>query len=58
MLNKRFWRLRYFKCPICGAVNTAPKTEGLTHKGHIKTMYCFMCKRETDQIQIDADKTR
>ena len=58
MLRKSYWRLRYFKCPLCGTVTTAPKTEGTSHRGHVKTMYCYVCLRDTNHVQIDTDKAR
>lgn len=58
MIRKNQWRLRYFKCPECGTVTTAPKTDGLSHVGHIKTMWCYVCKADRDHVQIDTDKTR
>lgn len=58
MIRKSCWRLRYFRCPVCGTVSTAPKTDGWSHTGHIKTMWCWVCKAERDHVQIDADKAR
>lgn len=37
---------------------TAPKLHGPTHTGHIKTMYCPMCREDRDFIQTDKDKTK
>lgn len=58
MLRKSHWRVRYFKCPVCGTVVTATKTDGPSHNGHVKTMYCYVCMRETDHVQFDSDKAR
>ena len=57
-MPKRASLLRYFKCSWCGAIATAPRTHGKTHAGHIKTMWCYVCKRERDFVQIDQEKTR
>lgn len=58
MIRKQRWRVRYFKCPVCGTVVTATKMDGLSPPGHIKTMYCWKCKEERDHIQFDSDKAR
>lgn len=58
MLRKPYWRVRYFKCPVCGVVVTATKTDGSSYTGHIKTMYCYKCKVDRDYIQFDSDKAR
>lgn len=55
---KRKGRLRFFKCPTCGAIITAPKLHGITHVGHLKTMYCFVCGTNRDFIQVDSDRIR
>ena len=55
---RRKCNLRYFKCPVCSAMLTAPKKYGITHTGHIKTMYCFVCGTERDFVQVDSEKTR
>ena len=57
-MPKRASLLRYFKCSWCGAIATAPRTHGKTHAGHVKTMWCYVCKRERDFVQIDQEKTR
>lgn len=44
---------RLFACPVCGTVAPATKYHGKTKPGHIKTMWCHICKAETDHIQID-----
>ena len=55
---RRKCRIRYFECPECGATLTAPKVYGMTHAGHIKTMWCFRCGAERDFVQTDSDRTR
>ena len=57
MLRKRTI-LRYFKCPWCGAIATAPRTHGNTHSGHVKTMWCYVCKCSRDFVQFDSEKGR
>lgn len=45
-------QLREMKCTICGQVMYVSKhMRHMTPKGHIKTMYCPICKQETDFIQ-------
>lgn len=46
-------QVRWFTCPVCGALNPATKAEGRAHRGHIKTMYCYRCREERDQEQTD-----
>lgn len=43
---------RLFQCPDCDSTTYAPKVKRRTRIGHIKTMWCIHCKRETDQVQI------
>ena len=47
--------LREFKCPDCGTFMRAAKHR-LTEKGHIKTMWCPMCKEERDFVQVGYTK--
>lgn len=58
MKCRRHTRIRYFQCPVCHAVLTATKHKGITGTGHIKTMYCYVCKRDRDFVQVDSDITR
>lgn len=51
-------RIRYFQCPVCGVVLTAPKHNGITHSGHVKTMYCYICGKNQDFVQIDSERVR
>lgn len=44
---------RIFVCPECGEKRDAIKYEGKTKPGHIKTMWCFSCEKETDHLQIE-----
>ena len=46
-------QIRYFRCLVCGAQNPATKCQGRTSPGHIKTMYCFRCREDRDQEQMD-----
>lgn len=40
------------KCTECGNVNTLFRDSGWRKKdGHIKTVWCFKCKKETDHIE-------
>lgn len=46
-------QLRRFECTVCGAVNYAPKRNGKTNDGHIKTFYCYRCQKKRGQVQRD-----
>ena len=46
-------QVRYFRCMECGNVSPATKTRHKTSKGHIKDMYCYVCKRETKHEQTE-----
>lgn len=40
------------KCPKCGLIMTIPRRESSKRKeGHIKTMYCGICKETRDFIE-------
>lgn len=53
--NKTRYVMRYFKCPICSTILTASKTmKRMTNKGHIKTLYCPICKETRDFVQFDT----
>lgn len=43
---------RVFKCPVCGDKRICLKRRN-TAVGHIKTMYCYVCKEDRDFIQIE-----
>lgn len=53
----RFVFLRWFKCPVCGLVLSAPKHAG-DAPGHIKDMWCPTCKAEQKFEQTDTQKIR
>nr|DAF83350.1 MAG TPA: 50S ribosomal protein bL37 [Caudoviricetes sp.] len=44
---------RIFECSACGCRSPATKWRGQTHPGHVKTMYCYKCRKETDHIQVE-----
>lgn len=46
-------QIRHFRCLTCGARNVATKMQGKTYPGHIKTMYCYRCRKERDQEQTE-----
>lgn len=46
-------QIRVFLCPECGTKVSATKTKAKTKAGHIKTMYCYVCKKYTDHVQVD-----
>ena len=49
--------IRRFKCPVCGADATAPKLSR-TGNGHVKTMYCHVCKEQRNFVQVGLDRIR
>lgn len=51
--NPRSIQLRRFRCKECGTVVPATKTLHKTSIGHIKHMYCYVCKRETEHEQTE-----
>lgn len=51
-MKKRKSFYRDFKCPICGFKTVAPKKRQ-TKTGHIKHMYCPICKDMSGFEQID-----
>lgn len=52
-MSKRKPQIRTFRCTVCGTRMVATKARGKTGIGHIKHMWCFMCKERTEHIQID-----
>ena len=46
-------QIRIFECSKCGSKVPASKYKRPTDIGHVKTMYCYRCKAETDHIQIE-----
>ena len=51
--DPRLYQKRLFQCPQCGTVIPALKRKGKTHPGHVKHMYCFVCRTVTEHIQIE-----
>lgn len=51
--NLRSLQLRVFRCPECGTRLVAPKRIYRTSIGHIKTMWCYVCKAMRDFIQVE-----
>ena len=51
--GKRNTYRRYFRCPVCGTINTATKrADKRTPKGHWKYFWCWKCQKKRNQIQI------
>ena len=47
---------RRFKCPDCGTVQTAYKLSSRrTAAGHIKTMWCYKCKKVKNFTQVRCE---
>lgn len=51
--SARWIQKRVFECTECGTKVQATKTRHKTSAGHIKTMYCYKCKKTTDHVQIE-----
>lgn len=51
--NPRLVQRRLFECSECGTRNIYTKRKNKTSKGHVKTAYCYKCRKVTDQIQIE-----
>lgn len=46
--------MREFKCPVCGSIMFAPKRLNcITSSNHIKTMYCYKCKKSRKFVQLN-----
>lgn len=44
---------RVFKCPVCGSVTIAyKKSSRRTATNHVKTMWCYKCKKVEDFTQV------
>lgn len=56
-MRAKHWYLRTFRCPECGAELTAPKNKP-TPVGHIKTMYCPVCRAERDFEQTELERVK
>lgn len=44
---------RLFRCPLCGGETRAAKAIHRTGPGHIKTTWCYRCRKDTDHEQVD-----
>lgn len=51
-VKKKKTLIRMFQCPECGEIVYASKRKRMTGVGHIKTMWRWKCKAETDHVQI------
>lgn len=56
----RLWKsrsppiIRQFRCPECGEIVPATKrSDRKTPPGHVKTMWCFRCKKQRDFLQVE-----
>ena len=50
---KRNSTARYFKCPTCNYITIAYKRSSrLTKIGHLKNLWCPICKDEHNFVQI------
>lgn len=52
-VDMRNVQMRLFRCEVCGAVAPASKRKGKTNPGHLKHMFCVVCGRQTEHIQIE-----
>ncbi len=49
--------LRYFRCPECGSTLTATKRiSRATGNGHLKYLYCPICRKEVNAEQYDRER--
>ena len=47
-------QMRLFRCEECGTVAPATKRRNKrTAIGHIKTMWCYVCREVRDHVQIE-----
>lgn len=46
-------QIRVFECPECGTKTTCTKAKGRTYPGHVKNLYCFVCRKDVQQTQIE-----
>lgn len=51
-MHPRHVQFRAFKCLKCGTVAQYPKYGERTGIGHIKTVWCYRCRRSTRHVQI------
>lgn len=55
---KKQYQIRYFKCSSCGTIVTASKYRNRTANGHIKTMYCYICREDKEFVQYDSQECK
>ena len=56
-MKAKHFTISYFICPECGKSFPLPRSKSMRRsKGHIKTLYCVFCNKETDAIELrDCD---
>ena len=53
-MRKREYIISELKCPVCGQIMTVPRYKSAKReKGHIKTMFCPICKKKRQFRQLD-----
>lgn len=55
-MNQHSLQKRDFRCEECGAIAPAIKQRCKTNPGHVKDMWCHICRRETRHVQVDKWK--
>lgn len=50
--KRRYVRFSDFYCTECGSKMRLPRIDRQREPGHIKTMWCYKCKEETDFIEV------
>ena len=46
-------QIRVFECPVCGFRQTCAKWKNKTAPGHVKDLYCPVCRKVREYIQIE-----
>ena len=56
-MRAKHYTISYFICSKCGKSLPLPRNRSLKRKkGHIKTLYCVFCNKETDTLETrDGD---
>jgi len=49
--------IEYYECPVCGFRFPIPRKK-CREKGHIKDLWCPMCKEERKMVKYDERDTR
>lgn len=51
-MRRRRMQVSYLECPVCGSAATVPRPMSRKRpRGHVKTMWCPMCKDVRDFVE-------